>query len=96
MEKYALEYHPDVRAKDVPVLDPSIRSRIDSAILTKLAVAPFNFGKSLTESLAGARSLWVGDWRIAFLVRGTRVRILSIQHRNKNYRGVARRLADVI
>jgi mRNA interferase RelE/StbE len=91
---YRLQYHPAVLARDLPTLDGSVRERVAAAIEGRLLRAPEAFGKPLSDSLSGSRSLRVGDWRIAYMLRGPIVSILSVQHRSKRYDGVAERLCS--
>jgi mRNA interferase RelE/StbE len=50
-------------------------------------IDPIHFGKPLRYSLSGLRSLWVGDYRIIYIVDQETliVSIVSIAHRKDVY-----------
>lgn len=84
MSKFSLSFS-DEALDEASRLDESVRNRIRVAIEEKLVIDPETFGKPLRSILAGARSLRVGDWRIAYLVKGKVVYIVSIFHRSQGY-----------
>ncbi len=60
--------------------------------MNKLTVNPYLFGKPLSQSLKNCRSLRIGDYRVVYVIIGSRVRILSVRHRSKGYEGIEGRL----
>ena len=83
-------YHPEVVRKDIPRLDPPTRQRIKSAIESKLASRPEEFGKPLAYNKAGIWSLRVGDWRVLFTMQSEELWILRIGHRREVYDALGR------
>ena len=76
----------DARVKDdIARFPASVRSRLQKAIEDKLTDVPEVFGKPLRHSLAGFRSLRVGEYRAVFLIRGDEILILLIEHRKDVY-----------
>jgi len=49
--KYGVEYHPEVKSKDLPVINPDMKARIKKAIEQRLLVAPYEYGMPLRKSL---------------------------------------------
>ncbi|MBI4090698.1 MAG: type II toxin-antitoxin system RelE/ParE family toxin [Candidatus Komeilibacteria bacterium] len=90
---FAISYHTDVVAHDIPKLSESDRKRIKQAIETKLTENPEIFGKPLRRSLKGYRKLRVGDYRVIFRIEGTSVKIFVIQHRSIIYKKTDQRLS---
>ncbi|MFA6099630.1 MAG: type II toxin-antitoxin system RelE/ParE family toxin [Patescibacteria group bacterium] len=89
---YTVKYHPLVVHDDIPALDAAWRSRIKTAIETKLVMAPDVFGIPLRRSLKGHRKLRVGDYRIVFRIEKKTVLILAILHRSVVYQRTPRRI----
>jgi mRNA interferase RelE/StbE len=61
---YQLRYHPDVKKKDIPKLNSTIRRRIRTAIEKRLLVEPEKYSEPLRRTLKEYRKLRVGDYRI--------------------------------
>ena len=89
-KKYQVTYHRLV-AGEVTSLDALWRERVRSAIEGKLTTLPEVYGKPLRNSLAGYRTLRVGDYRIVFEIKKKAIHIIAIQHRREGYIGVEKR-----
>ncbi len=89
---FELRYHPDVKSKDIPLLDAKMRTRIKNAIETRLSTAPHQYGEPLRKTLHGYWKLRVGDYRVVFKIVDTEVWILGIMHRKKVYDAIEKRL----
>jgi mRNA interferase RelE/StbE len=89
---FALRYHPDVKAIDIPLLDAKLRTRIKNAIETRLTTAPHLYGGPLRKTLRGYWKLRVGDYRVVFKIVAEEVWILGIIHRKKVYEAIKKRL----
>ena len=85
-------YHPLVVRDDIPKLDAKTKTRIKTAIETKLTTHPELFGIPLRQSLKGHRKIRVGDYRVVFRLEGARVIIIAIEHRSAVYLSVENRL----
>lgn len=83
---FALWYHKEVVASDIPNLPLTMRARIKRAIEERLTTHPEHFGKPLRRSLRGYRKLRVGDYRVLFRIEGKTVKIFLIAHRSMVYR----------
>lgn len=90
-KKYALTYD-SLALKELLRLDAFWQDEILVAIEGKLLSTPEIFGKPLRRSLAGCRTLRVGDYRVVFTTVKRAVRILAVLHRSKNYRGIDKRI----
>ena len=90
-KEYTVEYDWFVVHKDIPRLDSFWRSEILDAITEKLATRPELFGKPLRQSLAGWRSLRVGNYRVVYQIK-QKVHILGIIHRSEVYSEIEKRL----
>lgn len=82
---FSLHYHPDVREKDLPLIDRRIKTRIRKAIEERLQTAPHSYGKPLRKSLKGYWKLRVGDYRVVFKIAQSEVWIIGIRHRKTVY-----------
>lgn len=82
---FTLRYHPTVRTKDLPLIDPKMKARIRKAIEERLQTAPHAYGKPLRKSLKGYWKLRVSDYRIVFKIIGSEVWIVGIRHRKSVY-----------
>lgn len=80
-------YHKKVMDSDVPKLSGDIRLRIQKAIKEKIETRPDIFGKPLQHSLAGCRSVRVGEYRIIFVLLEKKREsfIVYIGHRSVSY-----------
>ena len=85
MPGYRILYHPLVRARDIPRLDPPVRRRIRTAIERKLTARPEEVAKPLAYTTRRLWSLRVGDWRVIFALRESEIWILRIGHRRDVY-----------
>lgn len=85
MPGYRVLYHPLVRSRDIPRLDPPVRRRIKAAIESKLSDRPEDTAKPLAYTTQRLWSLRVGDWRVIFALREDEVWILKIGHRREVY-----------
>lgn len=89
---FELIYHPDVKSVDIPLLNKKIRTRIKSAIETRLSTSPHQYGEPLRKTLKGYWKLRVGDYRVVFRIIKTDVFILGIIHRKDVYEKVQKRV----
>lgn len=89
MPDYRVLYHPLVRSRDIPRLDPPVRRRIKAAIESKLSDHPEETAKPLAHTTQRLWSLRVGDWRVIFALREDEVWILRVGHRREVYSGGA-------
>lgn len=87
---YAIKYHPDVKDKDIPKLDYSIKEKIKKAIETKLLKAPHDYGEPLRRTLKGYWKLRIGEYRVIFKVSEGKIFIFGIMHRKEVYKIVER------
>jgi len=78
---YSLLYHPEVPARDLPVIPRDIQKRIARAIALRLGTAPERYGHPLRGTLKGDCKLRVGDYRVVYKVSGDDVWILGMGHR---------------
>jgi mRNA interferase RelE/StbE len=85
MMKYGVEYHPEVKSKDLPVINPDMKARIKKAIEQRLLVAPYEYGIPLRKSLKRYWKLRVGDYRVVYKIQNTTVRIFCICHLKNVY-----------
>lgn len=83
--KYGVEYHPEVKAKDLPVIKPDMKARIKKAIEQRLLVAPYDYGMPLRKSLKRYWKLRVGEYRVVYKIQNATVRIFCICHRKNVY-----------
>ena len=88
---FELRYHPDITAKDLPLINKKIKDRIKNAIETRLITAPDQYGEPLRKTLKGYWKLRVGDYRIVYKVVKNEIRVLGIIHRKKVYEAVEKR-----
>ena len=93
---YALLYHPDVAARDLPPIARDMQERIRRAIEHRLTSEPARYGKPLRYSLKALWSLRVGDYRIVYTVRAREVVILKIGHRRDVYKSLGPRITSII
>lgn len=90
--KWVVVYADVVVEQDLPRLSKRASEQIRKSIENKLIVDPMLFGKPLRTSLAGYRSLRVGDYRIVFRIDKNKVKVLAILHRSKVYIVVEKRV----
>jgi mRNA interferase RelE/StbE len=91
MESFLIVYHPLVVRKDIPRLDKSVASRVRLAIESKLSMKPELYGLPLRATLKKFWKLRVGDWRVVYEIKGSKVYILVIAHRTKVYAMIEKR-----
>ena len=89
---FEVVYHTIVVREDIPNITFVWRDKVREAIENKLTTSPDFFGKPLRRSLKGYRKLRVGDYRIVFRIRGSKVFILAILHRSIVYKKVDKRI----
>ena len=89
---FTLRYHPDVKAKDLPVIDAKLKNRIRNAMERRLATDPHLYGEPLRKTLRGYWKLRVGDYRVVFKIASEEVWILGIIHRKKVYEAIDKRI----
>ena len=90
---YEVEYHPEVKTKDLPEIPKNLQSRIRRAIEQRLVDDPVSAGKPLRQSLKGHRKTSVGDYRVIYRVDEVKSKIvvLIIGNRKEVYSKVFRR-----
>lgn len=92
-----VEFHPLVRDKDLPGLDPAARSRILKAVREKLTSNPEAYGERLRAELHGYWKLRVGEYRVICEVRRSLVTVLVLKigfrRDDEVYRLAAKRLS---
>ena len=89
---FSLLYHPEVRERDIPLIDARLARRIADATFNRLTTAPERYGTPLKRNLKGYWKLRVGDQRIVFRIVGREVWIYAILNRKVVYDQVRRRL----
>ena len=84
---FVVEYLESVVEEDIPSLPKTIRSRIKTAIETRLTIDPIGLGKPLRYSFIGHRRIRVGDYRIFFRINMEKhsILIVLIKHRKDVY-----------
>jgi mRNA interferase RelE/StbE len=90
---FALVYHPEVKARDIPALNRDMSKRIQRAIETRLTTEPERYGEPLRRTLKGYWKLRVGDYRVVFKVVKTEVVIFAIINRRDIYQRIQKRLS---
>lgn len=88
---FELRYHPEVRDVDIPAINAKLRVRIKTAIETRLAAVPHQYGEPLRKTLKGYWKLRVGDYRVVFKIAGNEVWVLGIMDRKEVYEKIGRR-----
>ena len=88
---YHLRYHPDVRSKDIPKLNRTMRDRIRRAIENRLLTKPEHYSEPLRKTLKPYRKLRVGDYRVVLRVVEQEIRVYAICHRKDVYQRVQKR-----
>jgi mRNA interferase RelE/StbE len=90
--KFLITYAQEVVEKDIPNLDVKTKQIIKKAIENKLVSHPEIFGKPLRNSLAGYRTLRVGEYRVIFEISKHNIIIWLIGHRKDIYQNSTKRL----
>jgi mRNA interferase RelE/StbE len=89
---FELRYHPDVKTLDIPLLNERIKKRIKTAIESRLATAPHQYGEPLRKTLKGYWKLRVGDYRVVFKIVDNEIWIFGIIHRKQVYESIEKRV----
>lgn len=87
---FTLRYHPQVKEKDIPRLNLTIRKLIKTAIEQRLLVSPEMYSEPLRRTLKWYRKLRVGDHRIVLRIEPRDILILGICHRKDVYERMER------
>jgi mRNA interferase RelE/StbE len=83
-------YHPKVVSEYIPNLPKAVATRFKKAIDTKLATYPETFGTPLRGSLVPLWKLRIGDYRIVYDLKDSKVYIHAIGHRKHIYTRIAK------
>lgn len=89
---FVLRYHPDVKSKDIPSLNKTLKTRIKKAVETRLIDSPQQYGEPLRKTLKGYWKLRVGDYRVVYKIVDKEVWILGIIHRKDVYERIKKRV----
>jgi mRNA interferase RelE/StbE len=89
---FSISYHPKV-SQDLAKLSSSNKKQIRKAIEEKLTINPVFYGKPLQFSLAGLRSMRVGDYRVIFRIKGVDVFVELVSHRSVVYKEATSRIS---
>ena len=89
--EFEITYAQQVVTEDIPNLDKKAREIIKKSIEDKLRTHPELFGKPLRTSLAGYRTLRVGDYRVIFEISKQKIIIWMIKHRKDIYQKIIKR-----
>ena len=89
-ERYEVLFRPEVE-DDFRPIGRSNQLRALRAIEDRLTVHPEQYGKPLGGNLAGLRRIRMGDFRIAYQVKGGKVIVWAVRHRKEIYAELARR-----
>lgn len=92
--KYEILYDENVVEIDIPRLNKKESGNIKKAIEQKLTLHPEVYGKPLRTSLSGFRKLRVGNYRIIFEIKKSKVIIFVIGHRKDVYEIAKKRLGS--
>lgn len=91
---YTIIYHPDIPKEDISGIPQNIKDTIRRAIETRLMSDPFLSGEPLRKSLKGHRKLRVGNYRVIYRAKGSKIFVLKIGHRKDVYNKVFSRLSN--
>lgn len=89
-ERYTILFRPEVE-DDLRSIGKFHQNRALTAIENRLSSHPDRYGKPLGGMLAGLRRVRVGDFRIAYQVKGDQIVIWAIIHRKEVYAALAKR-----
>lgn len=78
---FELKYHPDIKTVGIPGLSEKMIKRIKTAIESRLATAPHQYGEPLRKTLKGYWKLRIGDYRVVFKIMSNEVWIFGIIHK---------------
>ena len=90
MSQYNIVFLPDVVERDFPEIPKNLQKRIFDAIKNRLTIAPDQYGTRLRQSLTGLWRLRVGDYRVAYEIKGATVRIWAVVYRKEAYEKIAK------
>ncbi len=93
-EQYKTLFRPEVEG-DLRPIGRLHQKRALSAIEDRLRGHPEQYGKPLGGNLAGLRRIRIGDFRIAYQVKGGQVIIWAILHRKAIYTELVRRVLEM-
>jgi mRNA interferase RelE/StbE len=91
-DRYGIFFRPEVE-DDLRPIGRLHQKRVLAAIESRLAVQPVRYGKPLGGTLAGLRRIRVGDFRIAYQVKGAQVVVWAVMRRKEIYAELARRFS---
>jgi mRNA interferase RelE/StbE len=91
-DRYGIFFRPEV-GDDLRPIGRLHQKRALSAIEDRLSTHPDRYGKPLGGNLAGLRRIRVGDFRIAYQVKGAQVIVWAIMHRKEIYAELVRRFS---
>lgn len=94
MAAFLIVYNDLVPGEDLPRIPRNLQYRIRKAIETRLATAPARYGRRLSRSLLGLWRLRVGDYRVIYEIKASRVKVWMVAHRKEAYRAITRRLGS--
>ena len=83
---YKILYHPQVKSKDLSIINSKIKNRFKNAIERRLMTNPVKYSDPLRKTLKGYRKIRVGDYRIVFKIKNEYIYILGICHRKDIYK----------
>jgi len=89
--RYRIRYHSLVKGQDLRKINANIRTRIRTAIETRLLDEPEQYSEPLRKTLKGYRKLRVGDYRIVLKIESDCIYTLGILHRKDVYKRVTQR-----
>ncbi len=93
MSRYKIVFLPGVVERDFPEIPQNLQKRILDAIENRLTIAPDQYGMRLRQSLSGLWRLRVGDYRIAYEIKGFTVHIWAVVYRKEAYEKIAKHWA---
>jgi mRNA-degrading endonuclease RelE of RelBE toxin-antitoxin system len=93
LSRYKVVFLPEVIERDFPEIPKNIQKRIFAAIDHRLTTAPDQYGMRLHQSLTGLWRLRVGDYRVAYEILETTVRVWAVVYRKEAYEKIAKHWA---
>jgi mRNA-degrading endonuclease RelE of RelBE toxin-antitoxin system len=91
MAAYQIVYSNIVVREDISDLSTTDARQIEKTIISKLTIAPHQFGKPLRRPHQGFWVLRSGIYRIAYKIYGQTVRVLAILPRERIYEKLSER-----
>ena len=83
---YSIFLDDIVIKEDLPSIPKANKEQIKKAIAERLATNPVEHGKPLRHKLKGYLKMRVGDWRVIYKVKESRVAIYAIGIRRDIYK----------